>query len=132
MICFSCLHFLFYLSKSNCSSKVRLFKTKFYNFCKKSEKMLLFLHTWLEVLETGVQLFHHHSKCSLLSTGKHGNKIRLDDSTRLFLYQLVGTWGQLLFPKPWKEFRLWYDEHKAKGIKPILDGMVFMIIDFMW
>ncbi|KAG6605951.1 hypothetical protein SDJN03_03268, partial [Cucurbita argyrosperma subsp. sororia] len=56
--------------------------------------------------------------------GKHGNKIRLDDSTRLFLYQLVGTWGQLLFPKPWKEFRLWYDEHKAKGIKPILDGMV--------
>ncbi|XP_022153018.1 uncharacterized protein LOC111020622 [Momordica charantia] len=56
--------------------------------------------------------------------GKHGNKIRLDDSTRIFLYQLVGTWGQLLFPKPWKEFRLWYDEHKAMGIKPMLDGMV--------
>ncbi|TXG73375.1 hypothetical protein EZV62_001954 [Acer yangbiense] len=42
----------------------------------------------------------------------------------VFLYQIVGTWGQLLFPKPWKEFRLWYDEHKAKGIKPYLDGMV--------
>ncbi|KAM5550918.1 hypothetical protein ABKV19_027322 [Rosa sericea] len=56
--------------------------------------------------------------------GKHGNKLQLDDSTRLFLYQLVGTWGQLLFPKPWKEFRLWYDKHKAKGIKPILNGMV--------
>ncbi|KAL7001498.1 hypothetical protein U1Q18_002649 [Sarracenia purpurea var. burkii] len=37
---------------------------------------------------------------------------------------LVGTWGQLLFPRPWKEFRLWYDEHKAKGIKPFLEGMV--------
>lgn len=60
----------------------------------------------------------------LLITGKHGNKIQLDSGTRLFLYQLVGTWGQLLFPKPWKEFRLWYDEHKAKGIKPLLDGMV--------
>uniref|UniRef100_J3KYV7 Uncharacterized protein n=1 Tax=Oryza brachyantha TaxID=4533 RepID=J3KYV7_ORYBR len=36
---------------------------------------------------------------------------------------MVGTWGQLLFPKPWKEFRLWYDEHKSKGIKPILEGM---------
>lgn len=36
---------------------------------------------------------------------------------------MVGTWGQLLFPKPWKEFRLWYDEQKAKGIKPILQGM---------
>ncbi|GLT41804.1 hypothetical protein SLA2020_158440 [Shorea laevis] len=56
--------------------------------------------------------------------GKHGNKLQLDSGIQLFLYQLVGTWGQLLFPKPWKEFRLWYDEHKAKGIKPLLDGMV--------
>lgn len=56
--------------------------------------------------------------------GKHGNKIQLDADEHLFLYQLVGTWGQLLFPKPWKEFRLWYDNHKFKGIKPILQGMV--------
>ncbi|KAM5550910.1 hypothetical protein ABKV19_027318 [Rosa sericea] len=56
--------------------------------------------------------------------GKHGNKLQLDDRTRLFFCQLVGTWGQLLFPKPWKEFRLWYDKHKAKGIKPILNGTV--------
>ncbi|XP_043692823.1 uncharacterized protein LOC122643246 [Telopea speciosissima] len=56
--------------------------------------------------------------------GKHGNKLQLGSGTRLFLYQLVGTWGQLLFPKPWKEFRLWYDEHKAKNIKPVLEGMV--------
>ncbi|KAL5799436.1 hypothetical protein ACOSQ4_032320 [Xanthoceras sorbifolium] len=56
--------------------------------------------------------------------GKHGNKIRLDSGMHVFLYQLVGTWGQLLFPKHWKEFRLWYDEHKANGIKPFLEGMV--------
>ncbi|QHO52307.1 Transferring glycosyl group transferase, putative [Arachis hypogaea] len=56
--------------------------------------------------------------------GKHGNKLQLDDQTRLFLYQLVGTWGQILFPKPWKEFRLWYDGNKAKGIRPFLEGMV--------
>lgn len=56
--------------------------------------------------------------------GKHGNKLQVDSETHLFLYQMVGTWGQLLFPKPWKEFRLWYDVHKAKGIKPILQGMV--------
>lgn len=56
--------------------------------------------------------------------GKHGNKMQLDGGTRLFLYQLVGTWGQLLFPRPWKEFRLWYDTHKTKGVKPYLDGMV--------
>ncbi|KAH9316116.1 hypothetical protein KI387_024743, partial [Taxus chinensis] len=46
--------------------------------------------------------------------GKHGNKLKVDNHTRLFLYQMVGTWGQLLFPKPWKEFRLWYDMHKSK------------------
>ncbi|KAK7349342.1 hypothetical protein VNO77_06641 [Canavalia gladiata] len=56
--------------------------------------------------------------------GKHGNKLQLDDQTRLFLYQLVGTWGQILFPKPWKEFRLWYDKNKAKGNRPFLEGMV--------
>ncbi|XP_073291941.1 uncharacterized protein [Primulina huaijiensis] len=56
--------------------------------------------------------------------GKHGNKIQLDDGTCIFLYQLVGTWGQLLFPRPWKEFRLWYDTHKSKNMKPFLEGMV--------
>ncbi|KAF3782887.1 hypothetical protein EJ110_NYTH33489 [Nymphaea thermarum] len=56
--------------------------------------------------------------------GKHGNKLQLDDDTHIFLYQIVGTWGQLLFPKPWKEFRLWYDTHKLKNIQPILMGMV--------
>ncbi|KAF7119662.1 hypothetical protein RHSIM_Rhsim13G0204200 [Rhododendron simsii] len=56
--------------------------------------------------------------------GKHGNKLQLDSDTRIFLYQLVGTWGQLLFPRPWKEFRLWYDAHKTRGIKPFLQGMV--------
>ncbi|XP_054796442.1 uncharacterized protein LOC129301855 [Prosopis cineraria] len=56
--------------------------------------------------------------------GKHGNKLQLGDETRLFLYQLVGTWGQILFPKPWKEFRLWYDKNKAKDIRPLLEGMV--------
>ncbi|KAG8371033.1 hypothetical protein BUALT_Bualt13G0044900 [Buddleja alternifolia] len=56
--------------------------------------------------------------------GKHGNKMQLNGEARIFLYQLVGTWGQLLFPRPWKEFRLWYDTHKAKGMKPFLEGMV--------
>ncbi|XP_078445141.1 transferring glycosyl group transferase [Wolffia australiana] len=56
--------------------------------------------------------------------GKHGNKLQLENGTQLFVYQLVGTWGQLLFPRPWKEFRLWYDERKSKGIPPVLEGMV--------
>lgn len=62
-------------------------------------------------------------------SGKHGNKLKVDGDAHLFLYQIVGTWGQLLFPKPWKEFRLWYDIHKAKGLKPILQGMVIYIFE---
>ncbi|KAJ4908483.1 glycosyltransferase family protein 2 [Raphanus sativus] len=59
-----------------------------------------------------------------LVPGVDGNKLQVDPKTNVYLYQLVGTWGQLLFPKPWKEFRLWYDEHKSKDKKPYLDGMV--------
>lgn len=59
-----------------------------------------------------------------LVPGKHGNRLQVDNSTRLFLYQLVGTWGQLLFPRPWKEFRIWYDTHRSKNLKPLLDGMI--------
>lgn len=58
--------------------------------------------------------------------------MQIDDGTQLFLYQLVGTWGQLLFPKPWKEFRIWYDTHKAKGLKPFLDGMVVYCLNLLF
>lgn len=58
--------------------------------------------------------------------------MQIDDRTQLFLYQLVGTWGQLLFPRPWKEFRIWYDTHKAKGLKPFLDGMVVYCLNFLF
>jgi hypothetical protein len=37
---------------------------------------------------------------------------------------MVGTWGQLLFPRPWKEFRIWYDKCKSKDRRPFLGGMV--------
>nr|XP_043628829.1 uncharacterized protein LOC122600215 isoform X2 [Erigeron canadensis] len=69
-------------------------------------------------------LYSGRGSCQFMMSGKHGNKIHLNKETQVFLYQLVGTWGQLLFPRPWKEFRLWYDAHKTKGMKPILDGMV--------
>ncbi|CAI5476057.1 unnamed protein product [Closterium sp. Yama58-4] len=31
---------------------------------------------------------------------------------RPFLYSLVGTWGQLLLPAPWRAFRVWYDARR--------------------
>ncbi|KAG0631315.1 hypothetical protein M758_1G243300 [Ceratodon purpureus] len=56
--------------------------------------------------------------------GKGGLPLEVNSTKNLFLYPLVGTWGQLLFPKQWKEFRLWYDDHKSKGERPFLEGMV--------
>ncbi|CAI5491512.1 unnamed protein product [Closterium sp. Naga37s-1] len=34
-----------------------------------------------------------------------------------FLYQLVGTWGQLLIPAPCKQFRLWYDMRRYNSTR---------------
>jgi hypothetical protein len=41
-----------------------------------------------------------------------------------FLYQEVGTWGQLMFPEQWREFFFWYNHRKYKNIKPSLPGMI--------
>lgn len=59
-----------------------------------------------------------------LVAGTGGSTLAVDNSTRLYLYQMIGTWGQLLFPNPWKEFRIWYEIHKTKGFKPVLEGMI--------
>lgn len=55
--------------------------------------------------------------------GRNGSNLKVNSTKNLFMYPLVGTWGQLLFPKQWKEFRLWYDARKWKGEKPFLQGM---------
>ncbi|KAL2651335.1 hypothetical protein R1flu_019463 [Riccia fluitans] len=59
-----------------------------------------------------------------LVPGKSGHPIKLDVRTRLFMYEMVGIWGQVFFPKPWKEFRAWYDTNKNHGQKPLLEGML--------
>lgn len=41
-----------------------------------------------------------------------------------FLYQLVGTWGQILFPAPWKDFRTWYDMRRYnESCHPAIAGL---------
>ncbi|BBM99129.1 protein MpGT77.2 [Marchantia polymorpha subsp. ruderalis] len=59
-----------------------------------------------------------------LVPGKNGQPIKVDVRTRLFMYEMVGIWGQVFFPKPWKEFRTWYETHKSHDQKPLLEGMV--------
>ncbi|CAI5964979.1 unnamed protein product [Closterium sp. NIES-65] len=43
---------------------------------------------------------------------------------RPFLYSLVGTWGQLLLPAPWRAFRVWYDARRyTPGREPVIRGL---------
>jgi hypothetical protein len=41
-------------------------------------------------------------------------RIRSDITSPLFRYQLVGTWGLLLFPTHWRAFKSWYINHSQK------------------
>jgi len=41
-----------------------------------------------------------------------------------FLYQEVGTWGQLMFPKPWREFVRYYERIRSDGSQPALPGTI--------
>ncbi|CAK9881750.1 unnamed protein product [Sphagnum jensenii] len=63
-------------------------------------------------------------QCPQLVPSKGGLPLVVNATGNLFLYQMVGTWGQLLFPRPWKEFRIWYDKCKSKDMRPFLGGMV--------
>lgn len=47
--------------------------------------------------------------------------INLSTEGRPYLFQSIGTWGQLLFPKHWIEFRLWYDQVR---LDPSFDPLV--------
>ncbi|MCO5548395.1 hypothetical protein L7F22_001852 [Adiantum nelumboides] len=90
--------------------------------CHKNGSITLLVCLGLLIEPTVIAIINFFYFVSI--AGKHGNQLRVDNATHLFLYQLVGTWGQLLFAKPWKGFRLWYDVHKSKNLKPLLEGMV--------
>jgi len=51
--------------------------------------------------------------------------VHVDNQEQPYLYQLVGTWGQIVFPEHWREFRQYYDQRFShKHLKPNLDGLI--------
>lgn len=51
--------------------------------------------------------------------------VNVDNDEQPYLYQLVGTWGQIVFPEHWREFREYYDQRMPfNDLKPRLEGMV--------
>jgi hypothetical protein len=51
-------------------------------------------------------------------------RIRLNNGYQPFMYQLIGTWGQLFFPEAWRDFRKYYDERRflSNEYRPYLAG----------
>jgi hypothetical protein len=50
--------------------------------------------------------------------------VSVTNHNRPFLFATIGTWGQLLFPKHWIEFRLWYDMVKSDpDYSPLIEGV---------
>jgi hypothetical protein len=60
-----------------------------------------------------------------LVPGVRGKVVSLNNDDQPFLYQLVGTWGLILFPEHWLQFRKYFDERRFlndENVKPYLDG----------
>lgn len=57
---------------------------------------------------------------------KHGIKrMMINSRSQPYLYQLIGTWGQLLFPETWRAFRKYYDDRRyIPEYKPTVQGLL--------
>lgn len=50
--------------------------------------------------------------------------LNISDEHPVFKYRLLGTWGFAPQRDQWVEFREWFEEKRAKGEKPYVDGLV--------
>ncbi|RKO89338.1 hypothetical protein BDK51DRAFT_27876 [Blyttiomyces helicus] len=52
-----------------------------------------------------------------------GCTVSVSNGHKPFRYQLVGTWGQLLFPRPWLHFTDWIDVKSTMDYKPLFSNL---------
>lgn len=50
--------------------------------------------------------------------------LKIPDEHHVFKYKLLGTWGFAPQRDQWVEFRKWFEDKKAKGEKPYVDGLI--------
>ena len=50
--------------------------------------------------------------------------LKIPEEHHLFKYKLLGTWGFAPQRDQWVEFRKWFEEKRAKGDKPYVDGLM--------
>lgn len=74
------------------------------------------------------QVFGISTQKQTYSVGKDENGVtcfvKVLNHNRPFLFGTIGTWGQLLFPRHWIQFRLWYDKAKLdSNFGPVLENV---------
>jgi hypothetical protein len=69
----------------------------------------------------GISLQRQH----LVPGYKSGKKVEVNNNHQPYLYQLVGTWGQVVFPEHWREFRMYFDSRRPYSeLKPRIGGLI--------
>lgn len=56
--------------------------------------------------------------------GVASGSLSISNEHPVFKYKLLGTWGFAPQRDQWVEFRKWFEEKRAKGEKPYVDGLV--------
>jgi hypothetical protein len=52
------------------------------------------------------------------------HRIKVDNGNKPYLLRAIGTWGSLMFPKHWRQFRLWMDASLQQGYRhPFIPGI---------
>jgi len=77
----------------------------------------------------GISLQRQYLVPGLLPNGRPAAAKPPRPTHHVYEYSLVGTWGQLLFPDKWREFRLWFEARYAGGAssessRPYLGNMI--------
>lgn len=57
---------------------------------------------------------------------RYPRKLNVENSYLPYLYSLIGTWGPLFFPLPWRAFQIWWDRRRNQtpAFEPFIDGSV--------
>ena len=56
--------------------------------------------------------------------GKFSGGLKVPEEYEAYAYLLVGTWGFSPIAERWIEFRRWYEDMRAEGKKPYVDGLM--------
>lgn len=92
----------------------------YYRWIKKAVKKYLWDPSNFDPHAYGISLQRQH----LVPYKGHTHKVSVPGNCP-YKYMLVGSWGQLFFPKAFKQFRIWFEKNfKDPHFHPVVNNMV--------